>query len=159
MSAAASGPASVCFSSARHRVPAVAVLQEEVLQRAAAPAQKLHYIQQPGAVWGRRAGRVLLGLQHHADQGLEDGLAGGREARRPPAPRLHRLLCQQGQQTVQLLGQLPGENERQRSLTQINKEWHKYNIKSIWNISFSCWPAETLISLDVYIMCLILQFG
>uniref|UniRef100_A0A672N4A2 DEP domain containing 5, GATOR1 subcomplex subunit n=1 Tax=Sinocyclocheilus grahami TaxID=75366 RepID=A0A672N4A2_SINGR len=39
---------------------------------------------------------LQLGLQHHADQSLEDWRAGGRETGRPPAARFHRLLCQQG---------------------------------------------------------------
>lgn len=104
------------FFSTRHRVPAAAVLQEEVLQRAAAPPQKLHHVQQPGAVRQRRGGRLLLGLQHHADQSLENWCAGRREAGWPAAQRLHRLLWQQGRQTADILGQLPGEDERQRSL-------------------------------------------
>ena len=85
--------ASCCFCSARHSVPAAAVLQEEVLEWAAAPTQKLHHLQQPGAIRRRGAGRLLLGLQHHANQGMEDKRAGWREAGWPSAQKLHRLLC------------------------------------------------------------------
>lgn len=84
--------ASVCFSSVRHSVPAAAVLQEEVLEWAAAPTQKLHHLQQSGAIRQRGAGRLLLGLQHHANQGMENRCAGWREAGRPPAQKLHWLL-------------------------------------------------------------------
>lgn len=102
----------------RHHLLAAAVREEEVLERAAAPAPELHHLSQPGPVWGGGVCRLLLGLQHHADQVLEDRRAGGREAGRPPPQRLHRLLCQQRQQTVDLLGRLPGENEQQHSLIQ-----------------------------------------
>ncbi|TNN22671.1 hypothetical protein EYF80_067214 [Liparis tanakae] len=100
----------------RHRVPAAAVLQEEVLQRAAAQTQELGGVQQPGPVRRRGAGRLLLGLQHHAHQGLEDRRAGGRAAGRPAAARLHRLLRQQGQPAARPVGRLPGQDERQRPL-------------------------------------------
>ncbi|XP_069571972.1 GATOR1 complex protein DEPDC5 isoform X9 [Brachyistius frenatus] len=100
----------------RYRFPAAAVLQEEVLERAAASAQELHHLHQPGPVRRGGEGGLLLGLQHHADQSLEDRRAGRRAAGRPPPPRLHRLLRKQGRPTAELLGRLPGEDERQRPL-------------------------------------------
>lgn len=107
---------SALVSLARNHLLAAAILKKEAVKRAATPAPELHHFDQPGPVWGGRERRLLLGLQHYADQILEDGRARGREAGRSPPQRLQRLLCQQRQQTVDLLGQLSGENERQHSL-------------------------------------------
>lgn len=109
-------PTSVPISVTRHHLPAAAVSKKEAHERAATPTAELHHFQQPGAVWGGGAGGLLLGLQHHADQVLEDGRARGREARRPPPQGLHRLLRQQRQAAAELLGRLSGENERQHAL-------------------------------------------
>lgn len=61
----------------RHHLLAAAVREEEVLEWAAAPAPELHHLYQPGPVWGGGVCRLLLGLQHHVDQVLEDGRPGG----------------------------------------------------------------------------------
>lgn len=68
------------------------------------------------ACLARRARRLPLGLQHHADQSVAHRRPGGRKAGRASAPRLHRLLLQQGQPSREPLGELCGENELQRSL-------------------------------------------
>uniref|UniRef100_A0A8C5FSI2 DEP domain-containing protein n=1 Tax=Gadus morhua TaxID=8049 RepID=A0A8C5FSI2_GADMO len=101
------------LTGCRHGVPPAALLQEEVPLRPAA-AEELGLVGRGGVRGG--GARLQLGLQHHADQGLEDRGAGGRAPRRTPAQGLHRLLLQPQQPPQGLLGRLPGPHERQRPL-------------------------------------------
>ena len=99
----------------RDSVPAAALLQAQVL-RAAAAAPQLHQLRQPDPVL-RGARGLQLGLQHHAHQDLALQRHRRREVRRPAAEGLHRLLWQPRQPAGGLLGQLPGEDARQRPVT------------------------------------------
>ncbi|KAM9720335.1 GATOR1 complex protein DEPDC5 isoform 3-T3 [Menidia menidia] len=60
----------------RHRIPAAAILPEEVFQWATTSAQKLNHFKQSGPFWWGGESGLLLGLQHHADQSLENRCAG-----------------------------------------------------------------------------------